>query len=179
MTPDLVVLGKFIGGGTPVGAVLGRADILRVLDPSRPGCLFHGGSFNGNTLGMMAGLATLAHLTAASIAAMDATAAQLCQAIIAKARQLNLAVTVTSIGSIAGIAFDDDPARHEDNPAAMGLSARFLLAAFNEGLAIGPGGLLAMATVIGAEELKFMTAAMERALEAVASEADQVSANVA
>ena len=170
LTPDIVVLGKFIGGGTPVGAVLGRRDILGVLDPEQPGCLFHGGSFNGNTLGMAAGHATLTHLTAASIEAMDMAAAALRQTIVAKASALGLAVTVTGIGSIAGIAFDDDPARHEDNPAAMGLSARFLLAAFNEGLAIGPGGLLALATVVGPEEQAFVTTAMERALEAVASE---------
>lgn len=170
LTPDLIVFGKFIGGGTPVGAVLGRRKILSVLDPRQPGCLFHGGSFNGNTLGMIAGHVTLTHLTPESIAGMDAVATALCQAITGRAGALGLAVTVTGIGSIAGIAFDDDPARHEDNPGAMGVSARFLLAAFNEGLAIGPGGLLALATVVGLEEQAFTIAAMERALEAVASE---------
>jgi glutamate-1-semialdehyde 2,1-aminomutase len=71
LAPDLTVLGKFIGGGTPVGAVAGHKELMMVLDPTREGCIFHGGSFNGNVLGCAAGLATLDHLTRAAIDRMD------------------------------------------------------------------------------------------------------------
>jgi glutamate-1-semialdehyde 2,1-aminomutase len=61
--PDLTTLGKFIGGGMPVGAVGGRKDIMAVFDP-RPGfSVWHGGTFNGNPTTMAAGLATMELLT--------------------------------------------------------------------------------------------------------------------
>ncbi len=59
-TPDLVSLGKIIGGGFPVGAVAGRADVMAVFDPSRgKPKVPHGGTFNANPVTMSAGLATL------------------------------------------------------------------------------------------------------------------------
>ena len=42
LQPDLVVLGKFIGGGTPVGAVVGRKDLMDIFNPVKPGATFHG-----------------------------------------------------------------------------------------------------------------------------------------
>jgi glutamate-1-semialdehyde 2,1-aminomutase len=59
VTPDLTALGKIIGGGMPVGAVAGRADVLAVTDPSRPGHMEHAGTFNGHRLTMVAGAACL------------------------------------------------------------------------------------------------------------------------
>lgn len=59
VTPDLATFGKIIGGGTAVGALCGRADIMGLL--GRPGGagVFAGGTFNGNPLTMAAGVATL------------------------------------------------------------------------------------------------------------------------
>lgn len=58
--PDLMVLGKIIGGGFPVGAVAGRADLLDLTSPlSSGGNVFHSGTFNGAVQVLAAGLATL------------------------------------------------------------------------------------------------------------------------
>ena len=63
---DLTTLGKIIGGGFPVGAFGGRADIMNAFDPSRPGShLTHGGTFNGNPVTMVAGYESMAMLTPA------------------------------------------------------------------------------------------------------------------
>ena len=62
--PDLTCLGKIIGGGYPVGAYGGRADIMRHLSPL--GHVYQAGTFAGNPLVMRAGLATLTHLTPAA-----------------------------------------------------------------------------------------------------------------
>jgi glutamate-1-semialdehyde 2,1-aminomutase len=62
--PDLTTLGKIVGGGYPLAAFGGRAEIMDRFDSRRPGALSHGGTFNGNPVGAAAGLATLRFLTA-------------------------------------------------------------------------------------------------------------------
>ena len=61
--PDLTTLGKVIGGGYPLAAFGGRAEIMDRFDARRPGAMSHGGTFNGNPVGAAAGLATLRYLT--------------------------------------------------------------------------------------------------------------------
>jgi len=58
--PDLTVLGKIVGGGLPVGAYGGRADLMKNVMPA--GLVFHAGTLSGNPLAMAAGIATLAEL---------------------------------------------------------------------------------------------------------------------
>jgi glutamate-1-semialdehyde 2,1-aminomutase len=58
--PDLTVLGKIVGGGLPVGAYGGRADIMNQVMPAGP--VFQAGTLSGNPLAMAAGLATLQEL---------------------------------------------------------------------------------------------------------------------
>ena len=59
LTPDLTVLGKIIGGGLPVGAFGGRAEIMAVFDPAGSYPVDHGGTFTANPVTMSAGLAAL------------------------------------------------------------------------------------------------------------------------
>jgi glutamate-1-semialdehyde 2,1-aminomutase len=168
LNPDLTALGKFLGGGTPMGAVAGRRKFMDILDPSRPGVVFHGGSFNGNVVSSAAGLVAIRALTAEAIRQMDAQAARLLQALREKSASLCLDVSLTAEGSVGGISFAKDQIRHEDNPSALGLSALFHLACLNEGVALGPGGLFAMATMINEMALDHAVSGMSAALEAVA-----------
>jgi glutamate-1-semialdehyde 2,1-aminomutase len=65
--PDLVTLGKVLGGGLPIGAIAGRRDVLEVSNPRRPReerVSIGGGTFSCNPLSMRAGLATLRYLEA-------------------------------------------------------------------------------------------------------------------
>jgi glutamate-1-semialdehyde 2,1-aminomutase len=61
--PDLTTLGKIVGGGYPLAAFGGRAEIMDQFDARRPGAMSHGGTFNGNPVAAAAGLATLRFLT--------------------------------------------------------------------------------------------------------------------
>ena len=168
LRPDLVVLGKFLGGGTPLGAFGGSRDLMRMFDPTLSGCVFHGGSFNGNPVGCSAGLATLQHLTASRIDTMDAACAYIRQALLQRASALGLEVIVSGVGSVAGIAFPADPMRHEDDPAALGLAPLFHLACLSEGVMIGPGGIIAVSTAHDALAIEFAVEGMSKALGTLA-----------
>lgn len=61
VTPDLTCLGKVIGGGLPVGAYGGKAEIMEQIAPSGP--IYQAGTLSGNPLAMTAGLETLKQLT--------------------------------------------------------------------------------------------------------------------
>ena len=64
VTPDLACLGKIIGGGIPIGAVVGEAGIMGLLDPNREGGkVFHSGTFYGNPLSITVGRATVEELS--------------------------------------------------------------------------------------------------------------------
>ncbi len=71
VVPDLVTLGKLIGGGHPVGAVVGRADLMSEFDPAHGMALEHGGTFNGNPVSMEAGRVALDLLDDAAVASLN------------------------------------------------------------------------------------------------------------
>jgi glutamate-1-semialdehyde 2,1-aminomutase len=69
--PDLATVGKIIGGGFPVGAVVGREELMRALAVTVPNFLEHGGTFSGNPVSMAAGIPSLRLLTADAIARLN------------------------------------------------------------------------------------------------------------
>jgi glutamate-1-semialdehyde 2,1-aminomutase len=73
LVPDLIAMGKIIGGGLPIGAVGGRSDVMTVFDASggRP-FLPQGGTFSANPLSMVAGLASMQHLDHAAFTHLEA-----------------------------------------------------------------------------------------------------------
>lgn len=72
-TPDLTVLGKIIGGGLPIGAVGGRADLMALLDPTTgPPAVLSGGTTVANPLTMVAGLAAMELYDRAAVARLNA-----------------------------------------------------------------------------------------------------------
>lgn len=72
VAPDLTTLGKLVGGGFPVGAVAGRADVMAVTEPGRADRVAHAGTFTANPVTMAAGLATLEAWTPEAIDRLNA-----------------------------------------------------------------------------------------------------------
>jgi glutamate-1-semialdehyde 2,1-aminomutase len=68
VVPDLMTLGKYVGGGMSFGAFGGRADLMARFDPTAPGALPHAGTFNNNVLTMAAGIAALTEVFPAEAA---------------------------------------------------------------------------------------------------------------
>jgi len=94
VTPDLTTLGKYLGGGMSFGAFGGRADLMAAYDPSRPGSLFHAGTFNNNVLTMSAGIAGLEQvLDDDTLAAVNARGDRLRASLHEAARPAGLCVS--------------------------------------------------------------------------------------
>jgi glutamate-1-semialdehyde 2,1-aminomutase len=100
--PDLTTLGKVIGGGLPIGAYGGRADIMSRVAPAGP--IYQAGTLSGNPLAVAAGLAMLRHLKShpETYAQLDARTAAICAA-------APRGTTVNRVGSMFTIFFTSAP----------------------------------------------------------------------
>ena len=108
--PDLTALGKIIGGGFPVGAVAGRAEVMAVFDPtSGKPALPHGGTFTANPVTMRAGLAAMRALTPAAFAHLDALGDLLRDGINAALARLALPGRCVGLGSLFRVHFTAQP----------------------------------------------------------------------
>jgi len=87
LKPDLTMMGKIIGGGMPVGALGGRAEIMASFDPRERHSLLHSGTFNGNVLTCSAGQVSVRELTQERIDKMDVQAQRLAEEFKQLARQ--------------------------------------------------------------------------------------------
>jgi glutamate-1-semialdehyde 2,1-aminomutase len=106
ITPDLTTLGKVIGGGLPVGAFGGRADIMDQLAPDGP--VYQAGTLSGNPVALSAGLATLELVSAAGFfeALMEKTRA-LTSGLKDAADRAGIPFTTNMAGGMFGLFFSD------------------------------------------------------------------------
>ena len=107
--PDMTTFGKVIGGGMPVGAWGGRADLMDLYDPTDEPVVSHAGTFNANPMTMVGGLATLEQLTPEVFERMNALGDMLRAKLRAVFDELDIAVQVTGVGSLFGIHFTEEP----------------------------------------------------------------------
>jgi glutamate-1-semialdehyde 2,1-aminomutase len=107
--PDLTCLGKIIGGGLPVGAYGGRADLMDLVSPAGP--VYQAGTLSGNPLAMTAGLWSLDRLAPRLYASLAALGARLAAGLASAARDAGVALQVNAFGSILTPFFTDRPVR--------------------------------------------------------------------
>jgi len=107
--PDLTCLGKIIGGGLPVGAYGGRADLMDLVSPAGP--VYQAGTLSGNPLAMTAGLWCLENLTPKLYACASILAARLAAGLAAAARDAGVPLQVNAFGSLLTPFFTDRPVR--------------------------------------------------------------------
>ena len=106
--PDLTTLGKIIGGGLPVGAYGGRADIMRKISPLGP--VYQAGTLSGNPVAMASGIATLKTLKSTNPYQALATKTQRLVAGLADAAQAaGIPHTTAQVGSMFTLFFNPDP----------------------------------------------------------------------
>jgi glutamate-1-semialdehyde 2,1-aminomutase len=173
IVPDLTALGKIIGGGFPVGAVGGRADIMAVFDPTQgKPALPHGGTFTANPVTMRAGLAAMRALTKESFAHLDRLGAFLREGIAAAFEKHGLAGQCVGVGSLFKVHFTSHPVT-DYRSVYPGQAERRKLDAFHKGL-LGRGvlsasyGLFALSTAMSLEDAQDILRAIDETLAEIA-----------
>jgi glutamate-1-semialdehyde 2,1-aminomutase len=182
VTPDLTALGKVIGGGLPVGAVGGRADIMTALFDPRPGRprLAHGGTFNANPMTMAAGRAAMRLFDLAAFERLSALGDRLRKGLHEAVKISGAAATVKGAASLTSLFHVDAPARTyrdlqaamAEDPGARGRTERFFRHMLAGGVIIGAPGLFVLSTALTEADIdRICDVALQglRALEQVAA----------
>ncbi|MGI9657515.1 MAG: aspartate aminotransferase family protein [Gaiellaceae bacterium] len=168
--PDLTTLGKIIGGGLPVGAVGGPAELLAVLAPGAEKAVALSGTFNGNAATMAAGLATLELLDGEAYAKLDRLGERLADGLRVAVERTGVGGHVTHLGSLVNVHFTDEP------PTDAGVSwsadadaaAAFHLGLMNRGFFVATRGLFAVSLVTTEDEIDRALAVAEELLAKLA-----------
>ena len=170
IAPDLTCLGKVIGGGLPIGAYGGRADLMVQVSPQGP--VYQAGTLAGNPLAVAAGLATLARLRRpGTYAALEAAGAAAARILRDAAADAGVACSVVSVGSVLTPFFSPEPPTDLGSAlrADTAAYARFFGAMLAAGVYLPPAqfecAFLSLAH--GAEELAKLHAAAREAFAAV------------
>jgi glutamate-1-semialdehyde 2,1-aminomutase len=132
--PDLTCLGKIIGGGLPVGAYGGRADIMALVAPSGP--VYQAGTLSGNPVAMTAGLWALKRLTPRLYKDLARRGTLLAAGLADAARDAGVALQVNAFGSLLTPFFTSSPVTDYDSAlkADTGAYATFFRAMLERGV---------------------------------------------
>ncbi len=161
VTPDLTALGKIIGGGLPVGATGGRADVMAVFDQTRPPLrVEHGGTYNANPMTMAAGLACMQQMTPAMYAHLADLGDRLRRGLSDAFDATGIPGQVRGQGSLAAIGFGEQLARNyrelrmgDVERRAITRVHRYLL---NHGVQIVPYGMFILSTPMSHDDIDFI-----------------------
>ena len=166
---DLTTFAKIIGGGFPVGAVGGRADVMAVFDPSsgRP-AVPHGGTFSANPMSMRCGLAAMELLDEPAFAHLAALGAQMRLGIDEAFSRHGISGRTTGMGSLLKVHFGDGAIRdyrtaRPDARAASQLNA-LMVELLNDGVLMASNGLMALSTPMTPADVELVLRAFERSL---------------
>ena len=179
VTPDMTTMGKIIGGGTPIGAFGGKAEIMSIYDPAKH-LMSHSGTFNGNALGMVGGIVALKHYGEKEVNHVNALGAKFREDTRVAAESLGLNIKINGVGSLNNIIFGNGKineyrglanSREEYNVLLM-------LGLINRGIFIAPRGMLAMSTPMTEKDIDVCVDAIKDTLKqikpAIESEAPEL-----
>jgi glutamate-1-semialdehyde 2,1-aminomutase len=174
--PDLTTMGKIIGGGLPVGAFGGRADVMEVFDPRSPNHLHHSGTFNGNLMTMAAGCVALDLLTQREIERINALGERVAEGLRRSlAERPDLHGVVNNCGSLLHINFETEGEvrKFSDLNLDSPMAAAFHLAALDEGVYFAPRGFMNTTTAMDEQVVDEALGSCSRALERAVDAAEQ------
>jgi glutamate-1-semialdehyde 2,1-aminomutase len=138
--PDLVTYGKVIGGGLPIGALAGRAEVMSSLAPSGP--VYQAGTLSGNPLATAAGCAVLELLDEEAYAMLHGRALQLATELAQVFAEAGVDVQVPQFSSLLGIFFSDTQVTNYSEArksVERGLYPAFFHGMLDRGVALAPG----------------------------------------
>jgi len=172
LKPDLTTLAKVIGGGMPLGAYGGRADIMSKVAPAGP--VYQSGTLSGNPVAVAAGMACLKALAApGTYRRLEEVSGMLAEGFAAEAKAAHVPVTVNRVGSMLTVFFTAEPVY--DYPTAKKADTarfgRFFHAMLNEGVYLPPSQFEAafVSLAIGEPEVAHVLAAARKAFRSLGS----------
>ncbi len=172
LDPDLVTLGKIVGGGLPVGVFGGRRDLMDLLAPLGP--VYQAGTLSGNPLAMAAGIATVGYLqehAAEVYPQLEATAKAVAEGVAAEAARAGVAITLNRVGSMWTWFFTSGTVANYDDAAKSDTAAfgRFHRAMLDAGVWLPPSQFEAafLGTAHGVAEVAATISAARRAFSDV------------
>jgi len=172
LDPDLVTLGKIVGGGLPVGVFGGKRRFMEMLAPLGP--VYQAGTLSGNPLAMAAGIATVGYLrehAAEVYPRLEATAKAVAEGVKAEAENAGVLLTLNRVGSMWTWFFTAGPVRNYDEAARSDTAAfgRFHRAMLDAGVWLPPSQFEAafLGTAHGDEEIALTVEAARGAFQLV------------
>ncbi len=178
VTPDLTTMGKIIGGGLPIGAYGGRADLMSLLEPSggtdvydsRSGgpALYQGGTFTGNALSLAAGIAALDQLNTDLLARLNERGDELRDTLNAQLRSIDAPACVTGMGSLFNVHIGPRRVESFRDLRAVDSAAQqdFFLAMLNRGFVLAARGMGCISAKHDLDDIRdFIDAAVDAARE--------------
>ncbi|MNH86867.1 Glutamate-1-semialdehyde 2,1-aminomutase [compost metagenome] len=172
INPDLVTVGKALGGGIAISAVAGKADIMKLIDDST---VSHLGTLNGNCVSTAAAIATIHELAkdnGAAYARMESFMVTLAAGIRELLHKHKLPGIVNQIGPVFHMMFIDAPEVTDFdtfNRKDGAKYARFAEIMLNEGVLLRPNGLWYISTVHKETDIQATLQAVDRALSQLTS----------
>jgi glutamate-1-semialdehyde 2,1-aminomutase len=144
MTPDLTLFGKVVGGGLPLAAVGGRADLMDELAPVGP--VYQAGTLSGNPLATAAGLAALSLLDEDAYTRLEGIATRLADGLATAFAGTGVAAQVPRARTLVGLFFSAEPVRDYDGARAADhrAYASFFHRLLDGGVYVAPSGYEAM-----------------------------------
>ena len=166
VTPDLTTLGKIIGGGLPVAAFGGRVEVMELLDPRQTPNLAQGGTYNGNPLGMAAGLACMTELTPDVYDELNRKGARVAEQLTEVFDSHQVPAQVNGVASLLAIHFTDQPVTDYRSMAAADKKKThdFFLSLVNHGVLMAPRAMGAISTPMGESDIQEFVDAVDAAL---------------
>lgn len=165
--PDLTALGKLIGGGLPIGAFGGRADVMSQFHPET-GTLSHSGTFNGNPATMAAGAAVLDRFDGDRIDDLNERGDRLRERLESVAVSANVPVTVTGDGSLFHVHFTDESVTdYEGSTAGDPPSEELFLRMRLDGVMIAPRGMGNLSTPMDDRDIETFVDVFQNSLDAL------------
>lgn len=172
--PDFTTLGKLIGGGFPIGAIGGRAEVMSVFDPSKGAPpVPHGGTFSANPMSMMCGIAAVEELTPEVFEKLENLGHRFEHGVRQLFQMHGVDGQVTGIGSLRRVHMTNAPLSDyrstfaaTEGPKRVAALAKAL---FDEGVMIAGNGLMAFSTPMTENDIDEILSSFDRALRTVAA----------
>lgn len=169
--PDLSMFGKVLGGGMPLAAVGGAAEVMDHLAPDGP--VYQAGTLSGNPLATAAGLATLEELEPADYEVLEGRVADLARGLERAIADAGLPVQVPRVGTITGLFFSELPVRDHQGARRSDTAAyaAFFAGMLHRGIFLAPSAFEALFVSLahGPDEIEETIAAAAEAAREAAS----------